>query len=122
PSALRNKLELYNGGNGLSSLSLAAAIAAYDDFDYMKDALAKTMASREYLYSVLKAEKYEYIPSSANFVMFPIKMEGRRFSEEMTKRGVSIRTWKFSGKDWCRVSIGTMEEMQAFTAAFKEIS
>ncbi|MET0244406.1 MAG: histidinol-phosphate transaminase [Flavitalea sp.] len=122
PAALRGKLELYNGGNGLSSLSLAAAIAAYDDFDYLKDALAKTMASRDYLYSVLKAEKYEYIPSSANFVMFPIKMEGRRFSEEMAKRGVGIRTWKFSGKDWCRVSIGTMEEMQDFAAAFKELS
>ena len=80
------------------------------------------MASREYLYSVLKAEGYEYIPSSANFVMFPIKMDGKRFSEEMMKRSVSIRYWKFSDKNWCRVSIGTMDEMKAFAEAFKQIS
>ena len=80
------------------------------------------MASRDYLYSVLKAEGYDYIPSSANFVMFPIKMEGKRFSEEMMKRGVSIRNWKFSDKNWCRVSIGTMDEMKAFAEAFKQIS
>lgn len=115
------KLEPYNSSS-MSSLSVQAALAAYDDKEYLKGALEKTLASREYLYSVLKAEGYEYIPSSANFVMFPIKMDGKRFSEEMMKRGVSIRNWKFSNKDWCRVSIGTMDEMKAFATAFKEIS
>jgi histidinol-phosphate aminotransferase len=40
----------------------------------------------------------------------------------MMKRGVMIRTWRFAGKDWCRISLGTMEEMQEFAKAFKEIS
>ena len=122
PKAILDNLELYNSEASLSHLSVQAALAAFEDKEYLKSALEKTLASREYLYSVLKAEGYEYIPSSANFVMFPIKMEGKRFSEEMMKRGVSIRHWKFSDKNWCRVSIGTMDEMKAFAEAFKQIS
>lgn len=97
-------------------------MAAYQDKDFLKDALAKTLASRDYLYKVLKEEGYEYIPSSANFVLFPIKMDSMKFVQEMNKRGVSVRSWKFNSKEWCRVSIGTMQEMEAFAVAFKEIS
>lgn len=106
----------------VSATSAQAAIAAYKDKEYLKEALAKTLASREYLYSVLKGEGYEYIPSAANFVLFPIKMEGMKFINEMNKRGVGVRSWKFNNKEWCRVSIGRMDEMEAFAAAFKEIS
>ncbi|HTE28629.1 pyridoxal phosphate-dependent aminotransferase [Flavitalea sp.] len=122
PKSILAKLELYNSDGSLSHLSVQAALVAYEDKEYLRSALEKTLASREYLYSVLKAEGYDYIPSSANFVMFPIKMDGRRFSEEMMKRSVSIRYWKFNDKNWCRVSIGTMDEMKAFAEAFKQIS
>jgi histidinol-phosphate aminotransferase len=122
PKSILDKLELYQSDASLSHLSVQAALAAYDDKDYLRSALEKTLASKEYLYSVLKAEGYDYIPSSANFVMFPIKMDGKRFSEEMMKRSVSIRYWKFNDKNWCRVSIGTMDEMKAFAEAFKQIS
>lgn len=118
-----DKVERYaQGGNGISVTSARAAVAAYQDKDFLKDALKKTLASRDYLYGVLKAEGYEYIPSSANFVLFPIKMDSMKFVQEMAKRGVSVRSWKFNSKEWCRVSIGTMAEMEAFAAAFKEIS
>ena len=110
------------GPNGISVTSAQAAIAAYQDKEFLKEALKKTVASREYLYSVLKAEGYEYIPSSANFVLFPIKMDSMKFIQEMSKRGVGVRSWKFNNKEWCRVSIGRMDEMEAFAAAFKEIS
>jgi len=88
----------------------------------MKDAAKKMVASKEYLYSVLKKEGYEYIPSSANFVMFPLKMDGNKFVGEMMKRGVGVRNWKLNGADWCRVSIGRMDEMEAFADAFKQLS
>jgi len=116
-------LSIYTpGAFNLSATTMAAAIAAYQETDYMKDALQKTIASKEYLYSVLKKEGYEYIPSSANFVMFPLKMDGNKFVNEMFKRGVGVRNWKLNGADWCRVSIGRMDEMEAFGAAFKELS
>lgn len=118
-----SKLDMYTPGpRSISAPSLSAAIVAYQDKEFLQSAFIKTMESKHYLYETLKAEGYEYIPSSANFVMFPIKMEGPHFVEEMMKRGVGIRSWKFVGKHWCRVSIGKMEEMKAFAAAFKELS
>lgn len=120
---LIDKLDQYISGDiCISATSASAALASYDDAEYLKGALQKTNASKEFLYSVLKQEGYEYIPSAANFVMFPLKMEGNRFTQEMMKRGVGIRNWRLNGKDWCRVSIGRMEEMKAFAEAFKELS
>ena len=49
-------------------------------------------------------------------------MPGERFVDEMMKRGVGLRHWEFNNKSWCRISIGRMDEMQAFAEAFKEVS
>jgi len=122
PETVRALAKYTPGGMGLSATTVAAAIAAYRETDFLQDALKKTLASKEYLYTVLKKEGYTYIPSSANFVMFPLKMEGAKFSAEMMKRGVGLRNWKLNGQDWCRISIGRMDEMEAFAAAFKELS
>jgi histidinol-phosphate aminotransferase len=117
------KLSIYTPGPmSITATSLQAALVSYQDKEYMQTALAQTIASKNYLYDVLTKEGYSYIPSSANFVLFPIKMDGKQFADEMMKRGVGVRNWKLAGKDYCRISIGRMDEMQAFAAAFKEIS
>lgn len=122
PQTVKTLAKYAVGNMSISAPTVAAAIAAYQEKDFLQDALKKTLASKEYLYSVLKKEGYEYIPSSANFVMFPIKMEGSRFAQEMMNKGVGVRFWKFNDKDWCRVSIGRMDEMEAFAEAFKQLS
>ena len=110
-----------NGGN-ISAPTLAAAMVTFKEQPYCSEIIKNTQASKDYLYSVLKAEGYEYIPSVTNFVMFPIKMDGKKFADEMMKRSVGVRYWKMNGKDYCRISIGRMDEMEAFAKAFKEIS
>lgn len=122
PETIKRLSDFAVGSMSLSATTVAAAIAAYQEKDFLQEALRKTLASKEFLYSVLKKEGYEYIPSSANFVMFPIKMEGPKFAQLMSDKGVGIRVWKFNDKHWCRVSIGRMDEMQAFADAFKQIS
>lgn len=118
------KLEDYTEGlMSISATSLQAAIASYQDKEYLQEALKKTLASKEYLYDVLKKEGYSYITSNTNFVLFPIKMDGEHFASEMMKRGVGVRSWTLNNSNkWCRVSIGRMDEMEAFAAAFKELS
>ncbi|MEP6747634.1 MAG: histidinol-phosphate transaminase, partial [Bacteroidota bacterium] len=117
------KLSLYTEGpNSLSTTSLHAAMAGYQDQDYMKEALQKTFASKNFLYETLKKEGYDFVPSYTNFVIFPLKMDSLKFVDEMSKRGVGVRSWQFNNKEWCRISIGRMDEMEAFAAAFKEIS
>ncbi|HEY0610782.1 MAG TPA: aminotransferase class I/II-fold pyridoxal phosphate-dependent enzyme, partial [Chitinophaga sp.] len=122
PSTLQNIEKFTKDKYAISALALAAAIESYQDQPFLQEALKKTIASKEYLYKVLKEEGYDYIPSVANFVMFPLKMDGQRFVEEMMKRGVGLRNWQFNNQEWCRISIGRMDEMQAFAAAFKELS
>jgi len=117
------KLSLYTTGfAAMSATSLHAAFVSYQDTSFLKDALQKTIASKKFLYDTLKKEGYDYIPSYTNFVLFPLKMDSLRFVEEMYKRGVGVRSWKFNNKEWCRISIGRMDEMEAFAAAFKELS
>ncbi len=108
--------------SGISYPAVAALSACYGDQAFLQTAFKKTQESKMYLYDVLKKEGYDYIPSSTNFVMFPIDMDAERFVEEMMKRGVGVRPWKFNNKNWCRVSIGTMEEMKIFAEAFKQLS
>ena len=110
------------GGRSISATSGAAALATYQDTEFLSEALRKTTESKEYLYKVLKKQGYDYIPSSTNFVLFPIKTDGKKFVEEMMNRGVSVRFWKFNDKNWCRVSIGLMDEMKAFEEAFQQIA
>lgn len=123
PTDMATKMEPYSTGLWcMSGPAIQAALASYQDREFLDGALKKTMASKEFLYEVLKKESYTYIPSSTNFVMFPINMPGVRFVDEMMKRGVGLRNWEFNNKSWCRISIGRMDEMQAFAEAFKEVS
>jgi histidinol-phosphate aminotransferase len=104
PETIKTLSNYTPGWAGLSSATLAAAMATYNETEYLQDALKKTNASKEFLYETLKKEGYTYIPSSANFVMFPLKMDSKKFADEMMKRGVAVRNWKLAGQEWCRVS------------------
>lgn len=105
----------------LPTPSIKAALAAYQDANFINEVIEKTNVSKNYLYKELKSAGYSYIPSAANFVMFPIAMEGKQYTNEMLKKGVAVRYWKFGNKEWCRVSIGRMDEMQAFVSALNEV-
>ncbi len=122
PDTIKKLLLYTEASMSISTTTLQAAIASYQERQYMDGVLRKTVESKEYLYSVLKKEGYTYVPAVANFVIFPIKMDGKQFTDEMMKRSVGVRFWKFNNQDWCRISIGRMDEMEAFAAAFKELS
>lgn len=122
PEILEQIALFSTGGSGLSMTTLRAAMVSLQDTDFVNYSLGKTQESKEYLYGVLKQHNYEPLPSGANFVMFPIRMKGEDFVTRMMDQGVSIRQWKFDGQYWCRVSLGTMPQMQAFADGLKVIS
>jgi histidinol-phosphate aminotransferase len=70
---------------------------------------------------MLKAKGIDYMPSQTNFVMFPLGMEGDVYQKKMMEHGVALRVFKFWDKTWCRVSIGTMDDMKLFASAFEKI-
>jgi histidinol-phosphate aminotransferase len=65
---------------------------------------------------------YKYIPSYTNFVIFPVNMGGKEFLGKMAAKGVMVRAFDIQNKPWCRVSIGTMDEMKMFVGALQDIS
>jgi histidinol-phosphate aminotransferase len=123
PALLKDLRKYCSGGFTVSTTSAAAAIASFKDKAFQEMVLKNTLESKKFLYDTLKAMDYKYLPSSANFVLFPIKMKGQMLLQKMMAEGVSVRSWSFDQQDWCRVSIGTMDEMKAFKEAFaKSIS
>ena len=100
----------------MSVPSFAAAIAAIKDTDFQKLTLKNTEESKQYLYGFLTKMGYSYIPSYGNFVIFPLKMKGTDMLNKMATEGVMVRKWEFDKQHWCRVSIGTMDEMKALCA------
>ena len=122
PEMIKTLNQYTQGPLSVSAPAIGAAMASYQDPEFRKNVVAKTQFSKQYLYDTLRRKGYEFIPSVTNFVLFPLKMDGPRFVEEMGKRGVSVRSWEFNRKHWCRVSIGRMQEMEAFAAAFVEVA
>lgn len=108
--------------NSLSGPSMSAAAASYIDKEFIQYSVEKTIEAKEYVYAMLRAKGYDYLPSSTNFVLFPIKMKGRKFQEEMMARSVGLKSWEFSGQDFCRVSMGRMSDMEMFSTAFEKIA
>jgi len=109
-------------GFGLSVPTIMGAITAFKDTDNQKMVIEKTAESKAYTIDFLKKAGYEVIPSYANFMLFPIKMKGQELTAKLMNEGVAVRHWFFEGQPWCRVSIGTMEEMKAFTDAFAKVA
>lgn len=110
-----------SGGFDMSVPSFAAAIAAIKDTEFQALTLKNTQESKQYLYNFLTTMGYSYIPSYANFVIFPLKMKGADLLAKLSAEGVMVRKWEFDRQHWCRVSIGTMDEMKAFADAFTKV-
>lgn len=122
PDVIKKFSEISPGANSIAATTWAAAIASYQDKAFMKESYEGILASKKYLYGVLKDEGYDYVPSSTNFVIFPVKEDSKAFATKMMNNGVSVRSWEFNQKQWCRVSIGTMEEMKSFALSLAKLS
>lgn len=122
PETIKLLAKYTTRGGTISSTSLHGAIAAYNDATFYAYSVAKNNESKAYLYKVLSEMKYQGLPSATNFVIFPVKMNGKQFVEQMLAKGVAVRNFEFNDQQWIRVSMGTMESMKLFAQAFKEVA
>ncbi|CAM4174716.1 pyridoxal phosphate-dependent aminotransferase [Zobellia nedashkovskayae] len=121
PETLAIIQKITRGGMGISLPSVYAAMASMDDIEFSNKTRKLNSECREYVYSVLDGMGYSYVPSSTSFIIFPIEMEGKAFLEKMTAEGVGVRAFNIMDKNWCRVSMGTMEEMKLFGTALQKV-
>jgi histidinol-phosphate aminotransferase len=118
---LIQKMSKYQTGTIVNQTALAAAKASLGDTDFMAYTRKMNAAARQHLFTYLDSKKWFYGKSQANVVFFPAPKSGKEILEETEKKGYQIRVWDYQDKEWCRVSIGTLEEMKGFTKAFDEV-
>lgn len=113
--------DVTRGGMGITGPSIMAATTSLKGDEFLTMAKTKIIEARNFTKAYLDEKGYTSLPSQTNFIIFEIPMEGNPFLEKIYSKQVAVRAFKFWDKNWCRVSIGTMEEMKIFTNAMDEI-
>ncbi|GAO41605.1 pyridoxal phosphate-dependent aminotransferase [Flavihumibacter petaseus] len=113
--------KITRGGMGIAYTSIYAATASLGDQNFQAMTKAKNAAAKKYIYGELDRLGYRYIPSYTNFVLFPIQMQGKTFLDAMAAKGVGIRVFEIQQQTWCRVSLGTMDEMKLFVSSLQTV-
>lgn len=117
-----NKIQsITRGGMGITYPSIMAATKSLEDVEFQKKSRRLNSEARTYVCTELEKMGFEYIPSVTSFVLFPIEMEGKEFLKKMRKKEVAVRAFEIMNKNWCRVSIGTLDEMKLFTSALGSV-
>lgn len=120
PDTLK-KIAQYGDSVSPSQTAIAAATAVLNDEDFMRMTRERNAAARQVLTDYLERKKIMHGKSQTNVVLFPAPKDGKTILSSLDERGFLIRIWEYQNKEWCRVSIGTLEEMKAFVKAFEEV-
>jgi histidinol-phosphate aminotransferase len=115
------KIGMYQTGIILNQAAIAAAMVSLGDSEFMAYTRKMNAAARKHLTDYLDKKKWIYGKSRTNVVFFPSPKSGSELLSKTESGGFQIRIWEYQDKEWCRVSIGTLEEMKSFTKAFEQI-
>ncbi|MDH3510291.1 MAG: aminotransferase class I/II-fold pyridoxal phosphate-dependent enzyme [Gammaproteobacteria bacterium] len=99
---------------------LRAATASYQDLDFQAFSREKIRAGMKITTDLLDELKLAYTRSWGNFILFDTGGSVREFSAAMRESGIMIGRSYAPYKSWVRVSMGTVEDMQAFAAAARK--
>lgn len=116
---IKSITSLVRGTMGLCVTSLKGAIASMQDEQFIVDCRKWNKESKEFTLEKVQSMGFEPITSHTSFMIFPIEQEGRPFSKKMMDQGIGIRVYSMYDTSWCRVSMGTMDEMKLFVDALK---
>jgi histidinol-phosphate aminotransferase len=119
PERIKSVTDLVRSTMGLCITSLKGAIASFQDEAFIAKCRSLNKESREFTSENIHALGYQEIPSYTSFMIFPIRNDAKIFSKSMLDQGVGIRMYAIDDKPWCRVSMGTLDEMQIFVEALK---
>lgn len=122
PETLKSIQSITRGGMGIANTSIYAAMASMDDTAFQKKSKKLNKEARDYTASTLKSMGFKPVPSHTSFMIFPQEeMDGRDFLKKMSDLGIGVRSFEIYDKTWCRVSMGTMKEMEMFTSALGKV-
>lgn len=99
---------------GLSVTSVSGALASLKDVSFQEYTRKNTKINRDYVFGELTKMGFNPIPSVTNFILFPIQMPSKELVDKLVEKSVGIRGYEIAGKQYGRVSIGTMDELKLF--------
>ncbi len=120
PDVLK-KIGQYGDTISPSQTALAAAKASLGDEDFMKMTREKNAVALKIMTDYLAKKKIFCGKPRTNVLLFPAPKDGKTLLTKLEEKGYLIRVWDYQQKEWCRVSIGTAEEMKGFVKAFDEV-
>lgn len=97
--------------------AIEGAKAALMDDEFYKFSIQKNKEAKDIIYKTLNHLGLEYIKSSTNFVFFKSGKNIDDLGKQMLTKGVRIGRAFPPFFDWCRISTGTLEEVQLFSKA-----
>ncbi|MDG6895991.1 aspartate aminotransferase [Volucribacter amazonae] len=95
----------------ISSPSIKAATASMQDKDFLAYSKKSNDSAREIYLNTLQELDIEYLPSETNFVFHKIKGNIEEFRQRMLEENIKVGRPFPPANDWCRVSVGTTDEM-----------
>ncbi len=118
-----DKMKYSTNSYNINRLTMAAAIATLESDGYYVNNSKIIQDNRAYTTSALEKLGFETIPSEANFIFTRCKtIEGGALYRALKSKGILVRHWdKPTIADWCRVTIGSREQMDMFLAKVREI-
>jgi len=108
----------------VDSFALAAANAAMQDDDYVKESIALNDRGMAYLTSAFGRLGLSFIPSVGNFISFrvPEGVDAMAVYDGLLREGVIVRpVANYEMPEYLRVSIGTDLENQTFVSALEKV-
>lgn len=102
-------------------MAIEAGKAALKDEEFYRFSLQKNKEARQMIESTLDQLGLEYLPSQANFVFFNAKRDVAQLAKSFQEKGIVIGRPFPPLNEWCRISTGTLEEVELFNRALLQI-
>jgi histidinol-phosphate aminotransferase len=117
------KMAAWDAIGSISVMGLQGARAALSVPDqWVKDEQKRNEAARTFTQKWFADHGYTPTDSQTNFMFVNIKRPAREFREACLKQGVLVaRDFPPYEKTHCRISVGTMEEMQKAVKVFEQV-
>ena len=102
-------------------LAVFGALACYEDKSFYEQSLKLNNESKKLIYNTLDELDLKYIPSHTNFVFFYTGQPIQNFNKVMFERGVAVGRPFPPLTKWCRVSTGSLDDVNKFCAELKKV-
>src|SRR5262249_5819468 len=113
-----DKLTPYKLTHSVGTLAAGAAFAALEQKDRVARERALNRDAREATRHFFESLGYRVATSQTNFLFVDVRQDVQEFQEACAKRGVLVGRPFPPLDSYCRISIGTMEEMRLAMSAF----